>query len=39
MINNTAILEKLEKINIRQEEIDINDKLAEVLTILKTQNY
>jgi hypothetical protein len=39
MINDTAILEKLEKINISQKEIDITDKLAEVLTVLKTQNY
>jgi len=39
MINDTTILEKLEKINIRQEERDITDKLAEVMTVLKTQNY
>jgi len=39
MINDTTILKKLEKINIRQEERDITEKLAEVLTVLKTQNY
>ena len=39
MINDTTILEKLEKINIRQEEIDVSEKLAKVMTVLKTQRY
>jgi len=39
MINNTTIFDKLEGINIRQEEMDITEKLSQVLTILKTQNY
>jgi len=39
MINNTTIFEKLEKINIRQEERDVTEKLAEVMIVLKTQNY
>jgi CheY-like chemotaxis protein len=38
MINNTTILEKLEKINIRQEEKDISEKLADAMTVLKNQN-
>ena len=39
IINDTTILEKLEKINISQKERDITDKLTEVLTVLKTQKY
>lgn len=39
MINNTTIFEKLEKINIRQEERDVTEKLADAMIVLKTQNY
>ena len=35
MINNTTILEKLEKININQEEKEINVKVAEILEVLQ----
>ena len=38
IINKTTILEKLEKINIRQEEKDISKKLDDAMTILKNQN-
>jgi len=39
MINKTTIFEKLEKINIRQEEKKISEKLADAMKVLKTQNY
>jgi DNA-binding NtrC family response regulator len=39
MINKTTILEKLEKINIRQEEEKISERLADAMEVLKTQNY
>jgi len=39
MINKTTIFEKLEKINIRQEEKMISEKLADAMEVLKTQNY
>jgi len=35
MINNSVIFEKLEKINLNQEEKDISQKLSEVMTILQ----
>ena len=37
MINNVAIFEKLEKININQEEKDIKEKVAEIMTVLENQ--
>ncbi|MFQ5781562.1 MAG: response regulator [Nitrosopumilus sp.] len=37
MINNTEIFEKLEKININQEEKDIEQKMSEALTVLQNQ--
>lgn len=39
MIDQTTIFEKLEKININQEEKDISQKLADAMLILKNQNY
>jgi len=39
MINKSTIFEKLEKINIRQEEKKISEKLADAMEVLKTQNY
>ncbi|MHA7647206.1 response regulator [Nitrosopumilus sp. S4] len=39
MINETTIFEKLEKININQEEKEVSEKLIEVMEILKNQNY
>ena len=36
MINNTTILKKLEKINICQDEKDINEKIDEAMMVLKT---
>ncbi len=39
MINNTAFFEKLEKINLNQEERDISTKLSEVMTVLQTHRY
>jgi len=35
MINNSIIFEKLEKINLNQEEKDISQKLHEVMAILQ----
>ncbi len=37
MINNVAIFEKLEKININQQEKDIKEKVAEIMTVLENQ--
>ena len=37
MINNVAIFEKLEKININQQEKDIKEKMAEIMTVLENQ--
>ncbi len=37
MINNTEIFEKLEKININQEEKDIHQKVSEIMTVLQNQ--
>ncbi len=37
MINNVAIFEKLEKININQQERDIKEKVAEIMTVLENQ--
>ena len=37
MINNVAIFEKLEKININQKERDIKEKVAEIMTVLENQ--
>ena len=37
MINNVAIFEKLEKININQKEKDIKEKVAEIMTVLENQ--
>ncbi len=37
LINNTAVFEKLEKININQEEKDVNQKMLEVMTVLQNQ--
>ena len=39
MIDQTTIFEKLEKININQEEKDISEKLSDVMVILKNQKY
>ena len=39
MLNNTAFFEKLEKINLNQEERDISQKLSEVMTVLQTHRY
>jgi hypothetical protein len=35
MINNSVIFEKLERINLNQEEKDISQKLYEVMAILQ----
>ena len=35
MINNSEIFERLEKININQEERDINQKMSEIMTVLQ----
>ena len=37
MINNVVIFEKLEKININQQEKDIKEKVAEIMTVLENQ--
>ena len=37
MINNVAIFEKLEKININQQKKDIKEKVAEIMTVLENQ--
>ncbi|MCV0430122.1 response regulator [Nitrosopumilus sp.] len=37
MINNTEVFEKINKININQEEKDISKKVSEVITILENQ--
>jgi len=37
MINNVGIFEKLEKININQQEKDIKEKVAEIMTVLENQ--
>ncbi len=37
MINNVAIFEKLEKININQKEKDIKEKVAEIMIVLENQ--
>ena len=37
MINNVAIFQKLEKININQEEKDISQKMSEIMTVLQNQ--
>ena len=37
MINNVAIFEKLEKININQQEKDIKEKVVEIMTVLENQ--
>ena len=37
MINNVAVFEKLEKININQQEKDIKEKVAEIMTVLENQ--
>jgi len=37
MINNVSIFEKLEKININQQEKDIKEKVAEIMTVLENQ--
>ncbi|MDF2429117.1 MAG: hypothetical protein OPY05_00765 [Nitrosopumilus sp.] len=34
MINSSEIFETLEKININQEERDINQKMSEIMTVL-----
>jgi len=39
MITNTAFFEKLDKINLNQEERDITEKLSEVMTVLQTHKY
>ena len=35
MINNSEIFERLEKININQQERDINEKMLEIMTVLQ----
>jgi len=35
MINNSEIFERLEKININQQERDINEKMSEIMTVLQ----
>jgi len=35
--NNVAIFEKLEKININQQEKDINQKVEEIMAVLQNQ--
>jgi len=37
MINNTAIFEKLEKININQKEKNISQKMSEAMIVLQNQ--
>jgi CheY-like chemotaxis protein len=37
MINNVAIFEKLEKININQQEKEISQKMSEIMTVLQNQ--
>ncbi len=37
MINNTAIFEKLEKININQKEKNISQKMTEAMIVLQNQ--
>lgn len=39
MINDTIIFEKLEKININQQEKEVSDKLNEIMEVLQNQNY
>ena len=38
MINSTEVFDKLDKININQEEKDLNRKLSEIMTVLQNQN-
>jgi len=35
MINNSEIFERLEKININQQERDVNEKMTEIMTVLQ----
>jgi len=37
MINNITIFEKLEKMNINQQEKDIKQKVSEIMTVLQNQ--
>ena len=37
MINNITIFEKLEKMNINQQEKDIKEKVSEIMTVLQNQ--
>jgi len=37
MINNVAIFEKLEKININQQERNNKQKVEEIMTVLQNQ--
>ncbi len=37
MINNSEIFEKLEKINLNQEEKDVSKKMSEIMTVLQNQ--
>lgn len=37
MISNTVVFEELEKINLNQEEKDINQKMSEIMTVLEKQ--
>ena len=37
MINNVAIFEGLERININQEEKEISQKMSEIMTVLQNQ--
>lgn len=39
MIDQTTLFEKLEKININQEEKDISEKLSDAMLLMKNQNY
>ena len=39
MIDQTTLFEKLEKININQEEKDISEKLSDAMVLMKNQNY
>ena len=39
MINNSTFFEKIEKININQEEKDISEKLDEVMTVIQSHKY
>ncbi len=39
MINQTKVHEKLQKININQQEKEVSEKVIEVMAILKNQNY